>query len=108
MTADGDLMEWQPENEIVIPQSDHTVYTYGLQVVQKGEHGNAENQNQEFMLGAAPSARRGAASDVGVSATKGFSVVDENWDGAPRRYPEPEPEHTPPISYSLDAPYGIV
>jgi len=58
-TAGGDLMEWQPENEIVIPQSDHTVYTYGLPVMQMGEHGNAENQVQESMLGAAPSASGG-------------------------------------------------
>jgi hypothetical protein len=65
-------MEWQPENEIVIPQSDHTVYTYGLPVLRKEESGNAENQVLECRLGAAPSARQRAASE---SECRGLRVL---------------------------------
>jgi hypothetical protein len=97
-------MEWQPENEIVILQSEHAAYTYGLPVLQREESGNAESQVLECRFEAAPSARRRAASDVGVLGATGRSAGDERWNGTPRRFPEPECVQPT----SLDVPYGIV
>lgn len=83
-------MEWQPEKEILIPQSDQTVYTYGLPVGQKRGYERAENEVLECRLEAAPSTRRRAASDAGVSRTVGRLAAEELWNGPPGRFSEPE------------------
>lgn len=40
----GDLMDWQPEDELVIPQSDNTAYIHRMGVAQKDEYVCARKQ----------------------------------------------------------------
>ncbi|PMD20444.1 hypothetical protein NA56DRAFT_704786 [Hyaloscypha hepaticicola] len=44
--SDGDLMDWQPEDEIVIPQPDGTVYAYGEGGAQNGVVRRCWTRNQ--------------------------------------------------------------
>ncbi len=66
MNSDGDLMDWQLEDEFVIPQPNDMVYTYGLPVAPEVGPGSAGNGAMEFRFGASASVRQKAASSVGV------------------------------------------
>jgi len=84
--TDGDLMDWQPENEFVIPQQDNTTYTYGKEDVQRGGMSRVEGKTRDSQL---PSTKHRAASDAGVSRTLGCSTAGSPVCGMPRRAPEP-------------------
>ncbi len=67
--ADGDLMDWQPEDEIVIPQPDSTVYAYDKGTTQSGLSRDAGEGISEVKFGEIPLGRSRAASDIGASGT---------------------------------------
>jgi len=67
--SDGDLMDWQPEDEIVIRQPDSTVYAYDKESPQNGVSRDAGEGIRRF--GEIPLGRHRAASNIGVS---GISV----------------------------------
>jgi hypothetical protein len=63
-------MDWQPEDQIVIPQCDNTIYTYGKGTEQQEVSGDAREGVREGKFGPNPSMRHRAASDVGVQAVQ--------------------------------------
>ena len=65
-TLDKDAMDWQPEDEIVIPQRDDTVYTYG-EVRRLGSCMDAE---VEVVCEMSKLPRQRAVSDVGVGYSR--------------------------------------
>jgi hypothetical protein len=69
--SDGDLMDWQPEDEIVIPQPDSIVYAYDRGTAQNGLYRDTGEGISEVKFGEIPLGRPRAASDIGVS---GISV----------------------------------
>jgi hypothetical protein len=106
--SDEDLMDWQLEDELVIPQPNNTVYTYGLPVGQEERPGSGENEVRGFRFGATASTTRRAASDVRVLGTASHPAADEeSLNGMPSQSAEPESETGSPISPSLDGSYGI-
>jgi hypothetical protein len=74
--SDGDLMDWQLEDEIVIPQPDSTVYAYAYDegTAQNGVSRDAGEGIREVRFGQIPLGRHRAASDIGVSGTLGSSA----------------------------------
>jgi hypothetical protein len=67
--SDGDLMDWQPEDEIVIPQPDGTVYAYGEGGAQNGVFGDAGRGIREVGFGEISLGRPKAARDIRGSGT---------------------------------------
>jgi hypothetical protein len=65
--SDGDLMDWQPEDEIVIPQPNFTVYAYDKGTAQNALFRDAGEGIRRF--GEIPSGRHRMASNIGVSGT---------------------------------------
>ncbi|KAE9379588.1 hypothetical protein N431DRAFT_500115 [Stipitochalara longipes BDJ] len=102
---DGDLMDWQPEDEFVIPQQDNIMYTYGQGAMQRGETGYARDEIKESRLDYCHLGRHRAASDVGVSRTLGCSAAEARWCGTTGQ--TPEPESVSPLSDDLGSNYGI-
>ena len=83
-------MDWQPEDEFVIPQPDNTVYNYGNGALQMGRFGYAREKVREAMFGIFPSGTPRAAGDVAVSGTSGCSTEQARWSGTLRRIPVPQ------------------
>jgi len=102
---DGDLMDWQPEDECLIPQPDNTMYTNGKEAIQRGGMSCARDRTVDFQRGYLSRERHRAANDAGVSRTLGCSSVEAQWCGTLRR--EPEPGSASPLSDDLGSDYGI-
>jgi hypothetical protein len=103
--TDGDLMDWQPEDEFVIPQQNNAIYTYGEGAVKWGATGCDRNEMRECSPGYFLPGRKRAASDVGVSHNSGCSPAESQWYGVPRR--TLELESVSPLSDDLGSTYGI-
>jgi hypothetical protein len=74
--SDCDLMDWQPEDEIVIPQPDSTVYAYAYDegTAQNGASRDPGGGIIEVRFGEVPLGRHRAVSDIGGSGTSGSSA----------------------------------
>jgi hypothetical protein len=97
------MMDWQPEDEFVIPQPDHTVYTNGKGTEQQEISRGTREGVREGNFGANPPVRQRAVSKVRVSGGSGYSTATQ-WSGTPRR--SPESESVSPLS-NLGSNYGI-
>jgi hypothetical protein len=104
-SPNGDLMDWQPEDEFVIPQPDNTVYNYGNGALQMGRFGYAREKVREVMFGTFPSGKLRAAGDVAVSGTSGCSTEQARWNGTSRRIPDPQ--SVSPLSNDPGGHHGI-
>jgi hypothetical protein len=102
---DGDPMDWQLEDEVVIPQPHQTVYTYKGGITGKVVSGGARPEVGEVGFENLPAVTQRAASEAGVSGTSGYSTAEAQWNGAHGRFPGPE--SVSPFSDGMGSNYGI-